>query len=245
MECDSCRDALSARLDSELEPVQAQRTDEHLKTCVECRIWQQQATALTRSMRVRPAVSTPDLTERILAAAEHTVRPPSVARVALGLVGIGQLALAIAQLFGFDHGLGHDAAGSVHLLNESTAWSLAIGLGMLWAALRTGLSRGMLPVLGGFVLILAIFSVRDLVIGEVELMRVASHGLLVLGLGLLALVRRQESRRSPEPGRPALIAPPVSDAAPPRRLDTQGSTLDAVDWEHRDRPRWAGGSRVA
>ncbi|MBB5919181.1 putative anti-sigma-YlaC factor YlaD [Actinoalloteichus hoggarensis] len=200
---------MSARLDSEAEPARTDETDEHLRTCAECRSWQRRATLLARSMRVRPAVTPPDLTDAILAAHGSGRREKAI-RTALASVGVAQLALGAAQLLGVDHGMGHDDAASTHLFNESTAWSLALGLGMLWAALRTGHSRGMLPLVGGFVLVLSVFSVRDLIAGDVTVSRVLSHGLLIIGLGLLTVVHRQESRHSPEPGRPGVVASPAA-----------------------------------
>ncbi|APU14664.1 MULTISPECIES: zf-HC2 domain-containing protein [Actinoalloteichus] len=224
MECDTCREALSARLDSEAEPVRADETDEHLRTCVECRSWQQRATLLTRSMRVRAAVAPPDLTDAILAARGRG-RGEKAVRAALASVGVAQLALGAAQLLGVDHGMTHDGAAATHLFNESTAWSLAMGLGLLWAALRSGHSRGMLPLVGGFVLVLSVFSVQDLIAGEVTVSRVLSHGLLVIGLGLLTVVHRQESRHSPEPGRPGIREPRQAAAPLPAEIRLQAPDL--------------------
>jgi anti-sigma factor ChrR (cupin superfamily) len=68
VDCDTCREALSARADGEIEPVPGEETDAHLASCVDCRQWQEDAAALIRSLRVRPAAEVPDLTAAVLAA---------------------------------------------------------------------------------------------------------------------------------------------------------------------------------
>lgn len=196
-------------------------TDEHLAQCPACQQWQARATALTRALRVRPATATPDLVGPVL---ETAVLPaPSRgwwARAALGAVAVAQLTLGMAEVLGVDQGM-PDMAGSAHLFNESTAWNLALGLGMLWAALRTRAASGMLPLLGGFLLVLGAFSVHDLLDGTATLGRVASHGLLVVGMGLLYAVHRGHADdRSPTPGR--------GDALPSSTADTATAADDST-----------------
>ncbi len=61
------------------------------------------------------------------------------------------------------HGGGPTAAG--HLFNESTAWNLALGVGMLWAAFRPRATAGLVPMLAIFVVVLAAYSTHDLLTG--------------------------------------------------------------------------------
>ncbi|XVS61604.1 zf-HC2 domain-containing protein [Actinosynnema sp. CA-299493] len=215
MDCDTCREALSARADGEAEPVPAEETDAHLATCAGCRRWREDADALTRSLRVRPAAEVPDLAAAVLAATPVT---PPVSRSTrgwywrMGLAGtaVVQLTLGMAQVFGVDstsvHG-GHTGGGqaSTHLFNESTAWNLALGLGLLWTALRPKAVVGVLPVVAAFVAVLVPFSVNDLVTGAVALPRITSHAFLLLGLALLVVVRR--THRTPEDGTPTEVRP--------------------------------------
>lgn len=193
MECEQCRTALSARLDGETEPVPAESTDRHLAGCAACRTWQRQATALTRRLRVRPAVAEPDLTDRVLA----TAWPPRAGtggrwRIALAVVAAAQLALGLAQLLGWHAGMpaagGHDMGA--HLFDESTAWNVALGLGMAWVAWRARAAAGLIPVVGGFLVLLTAFCIRDLAAGTVTAMRVSEHGLLLIGFTLMLMVRR-------------------------------------------------------
>ncbi|WP_245589463.1 hypothetical protein [Amycolatopsis balhimycina] len=85
---------------------------------------------------------------------------------------------------------------ATHLGNESAAWNLAVGFGLLWAALRPATASGLLPALAGFVTVLGLMSGIDLSDGQVTVSRVLSHGLLVAGVGLLYGVRRQHRRTS-------------------------------------------------
>jgi predicted anti-sigma-YlaC factor YlaD len=70
VDCKECREALSARLDNEEELASSAAVDEHLSECPACRRWQAEATALTRALRVRPVVETPDLAAKVLNAVE-------------------------------------------------------------------------------------------------------------------------------------------------------------------------------
>ncbi|HYQ65265.1 zf-HC2 domain-containing protein [Actinophytocola sp.] len=65
MDCDTCREALSARLDGETEPASP---DEHLGSCPECQDWYVAATTLTGSWGAEPPA--PDLTDAVLGRVE-------------------------------------------------------------------------------------------------------------------------------------------------------------------------------
>lgn len=241
VDCDTCREAVSARADGEAEPVPAEDTDAHLATCAECRRWQEDAAALTRALRVRPAAGVPDLVADVLAAAPPA---PPVARTPgwswrMGLAGVAvaQLTLGMAQVFGVntaaDH-TGHPAGEpvSAHLFNESTAWNLALGLGLLWTALRPQAASGMLPVTAAFVAVLVPFSVNDLLTGAVGVSRITSHAFLLLGLALLVAVHRVH--RTPGDGTPTTAAPdqPHADVQDSTDTDTGPDTDTPGGWRH-------------
>ncbi|WP_394622280.1 hypothetical protein JNUCC0626_47625 [Lentzea sp. JNUCC 0626] len=95
---------------------------------------------------------------------------------------------------------GHTAGvDNGHLVNESTTWNIALGLGLLWTALRPAAISGTLPVTAAFVAVLIPYSGGDLINGTATTSRVLSHSLLLAGLVLLVLVRLNESR--PDGGR--------------------------------------------
>lgn len=209
MDCVTCREAVSARLDDEAEPAPAEATDRHLAECAACARWQAGVVGLTRSLRVREAVTVPDLTDTILAAAPKAARVWP--RVGLGMVAIAQLTLAVAQIVGAGTAMahvGHGHAGPFagHLVNESTAWTLALGIGLGWTALRPRAASGMIPVLTGFVVVLLGYSAYDLVVDAVPASRVVGHGVLVLALCLLLFVRRDAA--APTPGRGDAVGTP-------------------------------------
>jgi len=62
VDCDTAREALSARIDGEAEPVSP---DEHLHTCAECQEWYAAAAALTWVVPDEPA-QMPDLADAVL-----------------------------------------------------------------------------------------------------------------------------------------------------------------------------------
>jgi len=68
VDCLACRDAVSARMDGEAEPVPAEVTDAHLLVCAACRSWGELAAEVTRAVLMRAMVPVPDLADRILAA---------------------------------------------------------------------------------------------------------------------------------------------------------------------------------
>ncbi|GAB3475677.1 zf-HC2 domain-containing protein [Amycolatopsis cihanbeyliensis] len=227
MNCDLCREALSARVDGEQEPVSPDAVDRHLAGCALCRSWQAKAERLRRSTTLHSAPAVPDLTATILRRAELPARRPWVLRVVLGAVAVAQSTLGGAQLLGLANGMhgGHDTGFMFgHLTRESAAWNLAVGIGLGWAALRPRVAAGQLPVLTGFVLVLAGASVTDLLGEAVTVRRVLSHGLVVVGLVLLYLVYRQHRRH----GRPS----PVSGEALPGGEHL--AAADGAEWEHVD-----------
>lgn len=205
VDCSACRENLSAQLDGEQAPSSADAVERHLDDCSACRRWRDDASRLTSGLRLRPAEPAPDLTGPVLRAGAvrprrqllraRLLRRRRPLRVALICVAVCQLLLGLAQTAG----VGHHDAGQVptsghapmsgHLFNESTAWNLALGLGLLFSAIRTRASSGLVPVLAAFLVVLTGFSASDLLHGEVPVSRLVSHGFLVLGLVLLLLVR--------------------------------------------------------
>ncbi|WP_410631265.1 zf-HC2 domain-containing protein [Amycolatopsis sp. cmx-4-83] len=217
VDCSELRESISARVDGEQPVVPDEVIDRHLAGCPACRDWQERAVALRRLTLVREAPRVPDLTDRILAEVPAPRPQRWGLRVALGLVALAQSGLGLAELLGAD--VGHAAHGglavAVHLGNESAAWNVAIGIGLLWAALRPATAAGLLPALSGFVVVLGFVSGVDLTTGQVAFDRVASHGLVVAGVALLFAVRRQHRRQTAPPAADRLPAPDSADTDAP------------------------------
>lgn len=194
MDCGTCTEALSARLDGELEPVPAAEVDAHLETCAACQSWYDAAAALNRRVRVREFVPTPDLVHAVLEETRPRRRP--VARLALAGVGLVQLLLAVGQLFGTGAGVHGSHGGTLtpHLISEGAAWNLALGLAMLAVAWQTKRASGLLPAVGVFVAALVVFSTIDVATVGVPVSRLLSHLPLVAGVALLYIVQREHKR---------------------------------------------------
>lgn len=203
MDCDIAREALSARIDGEREPIPAARVDEHLAGCPPCRDWQAVAVEQTQSLR-RLAGRSQVAVVRTPAPAppRPTSTRPSWRRWALGAVGGVQIGLAVAQglvayLGGAHLGIPH-AAG--HVLNESTAWSAALGVAMVAAAIRPVLAGGLAWVLGIFAIVLVAYEVADISAGAVGPDRLLTHLPVIAGAALALLVwRRDRPHTGPEP----------------------------------------------
>ncbi|MGY4709953.1 zf-HC2 domain-containing protein [Mycolicibacterium sp. CBM1] len=202
MDCDVAREALSARIDGEREPVPAARVDEHLATCEDCRSWHARAVDQTRQLRRLAGRS------QVAAVAAPTPRPAAAAhpprwhRIALAAVGVVQLALAVAQAFGANIGTsagGHHAMMGGHLLNESTAWSLALGAVMIGAAARPTAAAGLAGVLVVFAVVLTGYVVSDAMSRAVSLDRMLSHLPVLAGAVLALLVWRDDRAGGPQP----------------------------------------------
>ncbi|QEN15037.1 zf-HC2 domain-containing protein [Mycolicibacterium sp. ELW1] len=227
MDCDVAREALSARIDGEREPVPAARVDEHLTTCDQCGAWYARAVEQTQQLRRLAgrsqvaAVAAPNPPPR-------AVRPPAgiLLRWTLAAVGVVQIALAAAQALGLDvgtSGAAHHAMMGGHLLNESTAWSAALGVVMIVAAARPTAAAGLAGVLSVFTAILIAYVVSDAVSGAVSLDRVLSHLPVLAGTVVALLVWRTTQAPGPEP-----------------RSDSVGVTADVVLPDNASRGRRRG-----
>ena len=188
MECQQCRDAVSARADGEEPGAPDDLVDRHLAGCAACRGWARDLARLGRALRVTPAEPVPDLTAPILAAAAAERRrvavPPGPARVALALVGLAQVVLALPGLLG-------DASGaSVHVAREHGAWELALAAGLLVAALRPARTTGLVPVLAVLTATLIGSTALDVAAGHTTVTAEFAHLLPLTGLAMLVLVRR-------------------------------------------------------
>jgi predicted anti-sigma-YlaC factor YlaD len=200
MDCDTAREALSARIDGEREPIPAVRVDEHVASCDPCRQWQAAAVEQTQLMRRLAGRSQLSAVRPPPERQPDRTRSASVSwtRWALGGVGIVQLGLAIAQAMGANLGVAH-AATAGHVLNESTAWSAALGVVMLAAAVRPAVAGGLAWVLGAFTAFLVAYEIADTNAGHVTIDRPLTHLPVVVGAVLALLVWRRDHSAGPRP----------------------------------------------
>ena len=207
MRCEVAREALSARLDGERPQVPAQQVDAHLESCRGCRAWLIGAAVQTRRLASIEPDEGPDLVQKIMANLDQ--QSPSYhrsmrwlrahyRRCGLIAVGVFQVAIAAAQISGIDFGMVsspmHSAMSGEHLMHESTAWLLALGLAMIAAGLWTVTAVGVAAITGVYCVALLSYVVVDAFAGEVTATRIASHMPLLLGLVFALLVARERVR---------------------------------------------------
>ncbi|MBU9765854.1 hypothetical protein FR943_18660 [Mycobacterium sp. TNTM28] len=220
MDCVVAREALSARLDGEREPVPSARVDEHLRACPDCTAWYDRAGAHALQLRgladggLIGAVSPPaDHRGGALGVLWQRVRPHLLA-VAIVVIGVVQIGLAIGQAAGLHFGMvadHHGAASGAHLLNESTAWSAALGIATIVMAFRRRIAPGLACVLVIYCGFLTYYVVSDAMAGQVTPVRVLSHLPVALAALVSILAARTERPGDPSPGAVQ------DDSAGPRR----------------------------
>jgi predicted anti-sigma-YlaC factor YlaD len=207
MNCDQCREQVSAGLDREASADDVAEADAHLTSCPACRAWASEAERLGRRLRVRIADPVPDLSSAVAKAAgdlrhqRRMMRRRTAVRLGLVCVATAQLALAIPEL-----------GGHIHTGNEAASWTVAAAVGLLTAAASPRRVLGMLPVLSAAALVLVLITVRDLVDGDVHVGHELSHGLLVAGVGLLWLLRERGAGK-PQHGERVLAPRPAHPGA--------------------------------
>jgi len=202
MSCEPYREAASARLDGEVSGMPSVVLDAHLARCQECSTWLAAATRAGRLLRVSGATP-PDVTESILRhaglPAARLLRRRRAVQFGLVLLAVLQWVLAAPGAWGENVGMAAMHMGA-HQAHESAAWNVAVGAALLAVALRPAWAAGTVPILLAFVAVLSVLSVPDLLVGAVTGVRLSSHGGVVLGLLLVAVLARAE--RVPAPGRP-------------------------------------------
>jgi RNA polymerase sigma-70 factor, ECF subfamily len=206
MRCDVAREALSARLDGERPQVLAQQVDAHLESCRGCRAWLIGAAVQTRRLASLEPGQGPDLVDKIMA----SVGEQSTAyhrwmralrshyrRWALIGVGLFQVAIAAAQISGIDFGMvsehAHGAMSGEHLMHESTAWLLALGLATIAAGIWPVAAIGVAAITAVYTVALVGYEVVDALAGEDTPARIASHVPVLLGLAFALLVARERA----------------------------------------------------
>jgi copper(I)-binding protein len=98
VDCEACREVLSAALDGEAARGERDEADAHLATCAACREHAEDLHALHRRLRLRPAEPVPDLAERIVAGLPPVPPPVPARRRPRGARRRSALVLAAAAL---------------------------------------------------------------------------------------------------------------------------------------------------
>src|SRR4249919_1132281 len=121
MQCERCREALSARLDGEDAGLPPALVDEHLAGCAACRSYERRLADLHRHSRVRQAEPVPDLSGAIMATVAPRANPhdPVLGWLRSGLTFVGVLLVILSAALLVSNSVENPA----HL----AAWDLAFG----------------------------------------------------------------------------------------------------------------------
>lgn len=199
MDCDACRTGLSAQLDGEESPAPVEEVHRHVVGCDGCAAWFDEATRLHRWVRVRTAQPLADRTDAILAGVPMTARPRPVregVRYALLAIGLTQVLLALPALV-----LADSQSAPVHITREMGAFELALGVGLLASVWRPRLCSGMLPFAAALAGAMVVTAAIDLAQGQAIAAAEGQHLLALVGVALLAGLRRPPGRSRLRPAR--------------------------------------------
>jgi predicted anti-sigma-YlaC factor YlaD len=227
MDCQTCRTALSSRLDGEPPAVPDAGVDAHLAQCASCRAFATDAERLHRVVRIARAPAVPDLTPSIVAAiaddarsgAPHRVRPArrirdwrwlaapgqeQALRVLLVAIAVVQIGVALPALL-----LGSDAGLPVHTARHLGSFDVALAVGFLFAAWKPARIPGILPVVAALVVCLLGTSLLDVISGTTGASSETHHATDFAGLVVVWLLSRTATIAPPggtDPGREAQLA---------------------------------------
>jgi predicted anti-sigma-YlaC factor YlaD len=216
MQCRTCREAISARLDGEDPAVPAERVTRHLDGCASCRSFEAGTQVLRRRTVVRGAEAVPDLTEAVLARADQFGLPARVAPVpaatvapaaarstavapgahwsrwALLTLALVQVALSVPSIL-----FGHDATAPVHIARELGSWYLALSAALVVVAIRPARAAGLLPFAAALAVVMLASAVADVLAGRTAAGSESQHLLEVAAVGLLWIISRRPAEDEP------------------------------------------------
>ena len=214
VDCELAREALSARLDGEREPVPSARVDEHLQDCPACRSWFDLVSAhagqlreLVDSRPIISAVTAVDVTPPPAPRRRHrrgSITPTSRgtwSRWALAAVGVAQVALFLVS------GVSRQSGGD--LISDSGVWAITAGSTMLGAAGWPAMAGGLAVMLSLHSVILWVCAASGALAGSVSVTVVAANLVQIAGVGLAAVVWRGWSRDQGRPHRDAAADPEI------------------------------------
>lgn len=199
--CVTVRESVSADIDGEVSPLDDAEVTRHLQGCDACDRFATDAPGMTRRVRLAAAQDVPDLTATIMTGLADEPAPSSVRwiarlRVVVAMAGIAQMLLAVPLVAGM-------IGGDLHLGRDLAALQVALGVGLILAAVQPHRAAGVLPVVvvvAGATLVLAGI---DVATGVATLTTELVHVSELLGvLALWALSRALPATVTTSPVRP-------------------------------------------
>jgi predicted anti-sigma-YlaC factor YlaD len=201
MDCDACREAISALLDDEDPGIDPTLVEAHLAACPACRAHVTEAGRLQSWLRLRPPDPVPDRTPAILARIGQAGPGPGQGAEREVRVALAVLAGLVAVLPLPAPLLGDDAGARLHLARELGAFQVALAVGLLLAAWQPRRRAQLLPVVAVLSVCPAVIAALDVAAGRTTAPAEGHHLLQLAGLGLLWLLAHPSGQARPVTGR--------------------------------------------
>lgn len=182
--CSTARELLSAAVDDEVGRDDDRRLDDHVDGCPECGRYADRLATLTRTVRLRPVAAESDFVDRVM----QRSRPPRLGRggwlrPALAWCGVLIAAQSIKPLV-----MGDFEGTPTHVARHLGAFSLALAIGLLYAAWRPHRAFGLMPVAGALLLTTTAGALLDTISGDRSAFAETVHLSEFVGMILLWLV---------------------------------------------------------
>ena len=184
IDCETAREALSARADGEATGDELTFADAHLASCASCRSFAVDMERLDRMVRIRPAEPVPSLVASVTARA----RPARLGRggwlrPALAWVAVVMLVQSLPALL-----FGETSGTSPHLARHLGAFGAALAIGFAYAAWKPHRAFGLLPFTAALVATTTVSVVADIITGSRTPLAELIHVTELAGLTLLWMV---------------------------------------------------------
>ncbi|MDK6566698.1 zf-HC2 domain-containing protein [Corynebacterium pyruviciproducens] len=195
--CQDIQRAISARLDNEPADIDDTIIEAHLEGCAECRAYLDNA-RIMKTQFEHDDTEAPDLTDLILAGVGPQVRQAenrratslALARIALVLTGFVFVVWSVGTLVESTRLIEDDVfsvdPNVTKMVIQLAAARVALGFGLFFAAWKTRLVTGMLPIFATLWTFSFGFAARDVVLGTIATGDVV--GLMILLCATLVLV---------------------------------------------------------
>lgn len=182
--CAEARLLISAATDDELRHDERPLLEAHLEGCPACRQHAESVASLTRTVRLRSAESEREFVVSVMARS-HPARlgRGGWLRPALAWCGVVIAVLSLRPLI-----LAEIDGVPTHIARHVGASSLALAVGLLYAAWRPHRAFGLLPLVGALLATTLLSAVLDTVDGSQSVVAEAVHIIEMIGLVLLWMV---------------------------------------------------------
>jgi predicted anti-sigma-YlaC factor YlaD len=182
--CEEARVLISAATDDELRGDEHGRLEAHLGICPPCRRHADAVATLTRAIRLRPAqVELGFVTRLMNRSRDARLGRGGWLRPALAWCGLVIAILSVRPLV-----LADVDGATTHVARHVGASSLALAVGLLYAAWRPHRAFGLLPLVGALLATTLLSTLLDTLDGSRSVVSEAVHIVEMVGLVLLWMV---------------------------------------------------------